>query len=87
MINVIILTAALSTISADVNQQMASEMTITDKTTLKMELQQQINANMAILTEQLDKSITESTFNVALKLKQMRTTYIVQEKSTFIVAE
>lgn len=87
MINVIILTAALSTISADVNQQMASEMTITDKTTLKMELQQQINANMATLTEQLDKSITESTFNVALKLKQMRPTYIVQEKSTFIVAE
>ena len=87
MINVIILTAALSTISADVNQQMASEMTITDKTTLKMELQRQINANMATLTEQLDKSITESTFNVALKLKQMRPTYIVQEKSTFIVAE
>ncbi|GIU15101.1 hypothetical protein TUM4261_31530 [Shewanella sp. c952] len=87
MINVIILTAALSTISADVNQQMASEMTITDKTTLKMELEQQINANMATLTEQLDKNITESTFNVALKLKQIRTTYIVQEKSTFIVAE
>ena len=33
MINVIILTAALSTISADVNQQMASEMTITDGAT------------------------------------------------------
>ena len=52
-----------------------------------MELQRQINANMATLTEQLDKSITESTFNMALKLKQMRPTYIVQEKSTFIVAE
>ncbi len=87
MINVIILTAALSIISTDDNQQMKSEMTIADKTTLVMELQQQLNTNMAALTEQLDKSITDSTFNVALKSKQKPTTNLFEERSAFTVAE
>ena len=42
MINVIILTAALSTISAEANQQETIEVAIVEKTALLMELQQQL---------------------------------------------
>ncbi len=87
MINVIILTAALSTITAEANQQNTSEVTAIDKTALLIELQQQLNNNMAKLSEQLDSSIADSTFDIAFKTEQKRTTNIVREKPSFIGAD
>ncbi|MEZ9820952.1 hypothetical protein AB4238_10085 [Shewanella sp. 10N.286.45.A1] len=87
MINVIILTAALSTISAEANQQETIEVAIVEKTTLLMELQQQLDISMAILAQQVDTSITDTTLDIAFKTGQKRTTNLLTEKPSFIAAD
>ncbi|MEZ9200179.1 hypothetical protein [Shewanella sp. 10N.286.54.B9] len=87
MINVMILTAALSTINAEANQQETIEVAIVEKTTLLMELQQQLDISMAILAQQVDTSIADTTLDIAFKTKQKRTTNIVREKPSFIGAD
>lgn len=87
MINVMILTASLSTINAEANQQETIEVAVVEKTTLLMELQQQLDISMAILAQQVDTSINDTTLDIAFKTEQKRTTNLLTEKPSLIAAD